>query len=58
MKQSILSWVDRNSGDPEEEKGVWATDRGDRDLGFSRRRKGLTFFSTSFSLSHVRYYFL
>ena len=36
--------VGKKSGVPEEEKGVWGSQSGDRDLEFSRRRKGQTSF--------------
>ena len=45
MKESIPRQVDKKSGVPEEEKGVWGSQGGDRGLEFSRRRKGQTFFS-------------
>ena len=36
--------VDKKSGVPEEVKGVWGSQEGDRGLEFSIRRKGQTFF--------------
>ena len=45
MKESIPRQVDKKSGVPEEAKGVWGSQGGDRGLEFSRRRKGQTFFS-------------
>ena len=45
MKESIPRQGDKKSGVPEEEKGVWGSQGGDRGLEFSRRRKGQTFFS-------------
>ena len=38
MKESIPRQVDKKSGVPEEEKGVWGPRGGERGLGFSRRR--------------------
>ena len=54
MRESIPRQVDKKSGVPEKERGVWGSSRGDRDLEFSRRRKGQTsfFFSIFLSLSH------
>ena len=43
MKESIPRQVDKKSGVPEEVKGVWDSQGGDRGLEFSRRRKGQTF---------------
>ena len=40
-RESILRQVDRKPEVPEEEKGVWGSQGGDRSLQFSRRRKGL-----------------
>ena len=45
--KSFLRQVDKNSGVPEEEGGVWGSQGGDRGLEFSRRRKGQTFCSLS-----------
>ena len=36
--------VDKKSGVPKEEKGVWGSQGGDRGLEFSKRRKGQTLF--------------
>jgi len=44
MRESIPRQVDKKSGAPEEEKGVWGSQGGDKGLEFSRRRKGQTFF--------------
>ena len=54
MRQSIPRQVDKKSGVPEEEKGVWGSQGGERGLGLtrrkesglelSRRRKGQAFF--------------
>ena len=44
LRQSIPRQGDKKSGVPKEEKGVWASQSGDRGLGFSRRTKGQTFF--------------
>ena len=54
LRELIAGQVDKKSGIPNEEKGVWGS-RGDRDLDFSRRRKGqMSFFSSTFlSLSHI-----
>ena len=59
MKESIPRQVDKKSGVPEEVKGVWDSQGGDRGLEFSRRRKGQTFFplSTFLSLSHIKWLF-
>ena len=60
MKESIPRQVDKKSGVPEEERGVWGSQGGDRGLEFSRRRKGQMsfFFSTFLSLSHIKHVFL
>ena len=42
--------VGKKSGVPEEEKGVWGSPSRDRDLEFSRRRKGQTSFFPLHSL--------
>ena len=39
MRESISRQVDKKSGVPKVEKGVWGSRRGDRGLEFSRRRK-------------------
>ena len=68
MKESIPRQVDKKSGVPEEEKGVWGPRGGERGLGFSRRRQGsgilqkeerTNFFppSTFLSLSHIKWLF-
>ena len=44
MRESITRQVDKKSGVPEEEKGIWGSQGGDRGLEFSRRRKGQFFF--------------
>ena len=45
MKESIPKQLDKKSGVQEEEKGVWGSQRGDRGLEFSRRKKGqMSFF--------------
>ena len=54
MIESIPRQVDRKSGVPEEEKGVWGSRGGDRCLEFSRRRKGQTFYSTLLCLSQYK----
>ena len=43
LRESIPRQVDNKSGFPEEEKGVWGSQGGDRGLEFSRRRKGQFF---------------
>ena len=43
MRESIPRQVNKKSGVPEEEKGVWGSRGGDRGLEFSRRRKGQVF---------------
>ena len=47
VKELIPREIDKKSGVPEKERG----------LGFSRRRKGQTFFSTFLSLSHIKLFF-
>ena len=44
VRKPIPRQVDKKSGVPEEERGVWGSQREDRGLEFSRRRKGQTFF--------------
>ena len=61
VRESIPRQIDKKSGVPEEERGVWGSSGGERDLEFSRRRKGPTFlllllFPTYLSLSHVKYF--
>ena len=48
VKESIPRQVDKKSGVPEEERGVWGSQRGDKGLEFSRRRKGQIFFPPTF----------
>ena len=50
MRESIPRKVDKKSGVPEEVKGVWGSQRGDRGLEFSRRGKGQMPFSPLHSL--------
>ena len=61
LRESIPRQVDKKSRVPEEERGVWGSQRGDRGLEFSRRRKGqMSFFFFSFtflSLSHIKGFF-
>ena len=52
MIESIPRQIDKKSGVPEEERGVWGSQRGDRGLEFSRRRKG-PFFSTFLSKDYI-----
>ena len=47
MREPIPRQVDKKSGVPKEEKGVWGSQSGDRSLEFSRR-KGQTFFPSTF----------
>ena len=61
VRESVPRQVDKKSGVPKEEKGVQGSQGGDRDLEFSRRRKGqmsFIFFSTFLSLSHIKHFFL
>jgi len=39
VRKPIPRQVDKKSGVPEEERGVWGSQREDRGLEFSRRRK-------------------
>ena len=58
LRESIPRQVDKKSRIPEEEKVVWDSQSRDRGLGFSRRRKGQTFFfSTFLNLSHIEQFF-
>ena len=60
VRESIPGQVDKKSGVPEEEKGVWGSRSTDRGLEFSRRRKGQTsfFFSSTFlSRSPIKCFF-
>ena len=45
VRKSIPRQVDKKSAVPVEERGVWGSQRGDRGLEFSRRRKGQMLFS-------------
>ena len=62
LRESISREVDKKSGVPKEETGVWDSQSRDRGLEFSRRRKGQTsfffFFSTFLSLSYIKCFFL
>ena len=52
MKESIPRQVDKKSGVPEEEKGVWGSQGGGKD-------KILFFFPSTFlSLTHIKCFFL
>ena len=44
VRKSSPRQVDKKSGVPEEERGVWGSRRGDKGLEFSSGRKGQTFF--------------
>ena len=45
LRKSVPRQVDKKSGVPQEEKGVWGSQGGDSSLEFSRRRKGqMSFF--------------
>ena len=44
LRESIPRQFDKKSRVPEEEKGVWGSQRRERGLEFSRRKKGQTFF--------------
>ena len=58
FRESIPKQVDKKSRVPEEVKGVWGFQGGDRGLEFSRRRKGQFFFPTTFLiLSHIKLFF-
>ena len=58
MRESVPRQIDKKSGVPEEEKGIWGSQGGDEGLEFSRRRKGQTFFFPTFlSLSHIKHFF-
>ena len=56
MRGSVPRQVDKKSSFPKEERGVWGSQRGDRCLEFSRRRKDKDF-STFLSLSHIKCFF-
>ena len=61
LRESIPRQVDKKPGIPEEEKAVWGSQRGDKDLELSRRKKEQTSFSFSsifLSLSHIKHFFL
>ena len=59
LRKSVPRQVDKKSG-VHEEKGIWGSQREARDLEFSRRRKGQTFFflSAFLSLSHIKQFFV
>ena len=42
LRESIPRQVDKKSGVPREEKGVWGSQNGDSGLEFSRKKKGQT----------------
>ena len=44
LRESISRELDKKSGVPKEETGVWDSQSRDRGLEFSRRRKGQTSF--------------
>ena len=48
LRESISREVDKKSGVPKEETGVWDSQSRDRGLEFSRRRKGHLFFPSTF----------
>ena len=56
MRESIPRQIEKKSRVLEEEKGVWGSQGGDRDLEFSRRRKGQTFFLSTV-LNHIKCFF-
>jgi len=49
VRESIPRQGDKKSGVPEERKGVWGSQGGDRGVKFSRRRKRQSFFPTFLS---------
>ena len=53
MRKLIPRQIYKKFGVPEEEKGVWGSQRGDRGLEFSRRSKGETFFPTLLSKNYI-----
>ena len=53
VRKSIPRQVDKKSGVPEEERGVWGSQKGDRGLEFSRRRKRHAFFPTCLSKGYI-----
>ena len=50
LREQIPRQADKKSGAPQEEKGVWDSQVGDRGLEFLRRRKGQTSFFPLHSL--------
>ena len=49
LRESITRQVDKKFRVPEEERGVWGSQRGDKGLEFSRMRKGqMSFFPSTF----------
>ena len=58
MRESIPRQVDKKSGVPADEKGIWGSGSQDRGLELSRRRKGqIPFFPSTFlSLSHIKFF--
>ena len=55
LRQSVPRQVDKNSEVPKEERGVWGSQRGDRGLEFSRRRKGQAFLFLSKNYITIMY---
>ena len=53
MRESIPRQVEKKSRVPEEEKGVWGSQGGDRGLEFSRRRRVQMFFPTFLSKEYI-----
>ena len=53
LRESIPRQVGKKSGAPEEEKGIWGSQGGDRCLEFSRRKKRQMFFSTFLSKDYI-----
>ena len=53
MRKSIPRQIDKKFGVPEEEKGVWGSQGGDRGLQFSRRGKGRMVFSTLLTKNYI-----
>ena len=58
MRESIPRQVDKKSRVPEEEKGVWGSQGGDRGLEFSRRKEGHFFLFIFHNLSHIQHFYL
>ena len=54
MRKSIPRQVDKKSRVPEEEKGVWGSQGGDRGLEFSSKGKGQTFLTVFLQFSSVQ----